>query len=234
MPRPELSGLPIMHSPCRCDPDRIQFLRSCKAAECIRLLFNRWLKKPYQYGVFNPHNMLCCILVMQAWLRPVAHLQLFFTFPVPCLQDSVSALGTNATASTEPAKSAAAAIRAFLVHPASVQLLKSGSSQDSSKSAQPHLSSLVPVLASEASGVTGRARLLWAACARAAVQEAVLAAPADHSGRTPSSMLQQSYWRHIHPQVLLQCPTADNHSKMLIAKCSQPNDQRTSPVLSLH
>ena len=46
-----------------------------------------------------------------------------------------------------------------------------------------------------------RLQLVWTSCARAAVQDAVLAVPADWTGAKPGSVLQQSFWRHTHPQV---------------------------------
>lgn len=35
------------------------------------------------------------------------------------------------------------------------------------------------------------------------MREAVLAVPADWTGSRPGSVLQQSFWRHSHPQVCL-------------------------------
>ena len=44
-------------------------------------------------------------------------------------------------------------------------------------------------------------RLIWVCCAHAAVTAAVLAAPSAASQALPRSILQESHWRHTHPQV---------------------------------
>jgi hypothetical protein len=44
-------------------------------------------------------------------------------------------------------------------------------------------------------------RLVWVCCAHAAVTAAVLAAPSSGSQASPRSILQESHWRHTHPQV---------------------------------
>jgi hypothetical protein len=44
-------------------------------------------------------------------------------------------------------------------------------------------------------------RLVWVCCAHAAVTAAVLAAPSAGSQPSPRSILQESHWRHTHPQV---------------------------------
>lgn len=44
-------------------------------------------------------------------------------------------------------------------------------------------------------------RLVWVCCAHAAVTAAVLAAPSAGSQASPRSILQESHWRHTHPQV---------------------------------
>ncbi len=44
-------------------------------------------------------------------------------------------------------------------------------------------------------------RLVWVCCAHAAVTAAVLAAPSPGLQAPPRSILQESHWRHTHPQV---------------------------------
>ena len=117
------------------------------------------------------------------------------------LQEAVTCLPTEATLSAQTARSASTAVQAFLNHPAVAQTLVSGARPDDSSTYQPGSSGLVHLTGSNTAEETGRLRLIWASCARAAIQEAVLAVPADWTGARPGSVLQQSFWRHTHPQV---------------------------------
>lgn len=77
-----------------------------------------------------------------------------------------------------------------------------------------HLLSVIqgPKAASEQRFITGgnaeesdvlseKLRLVWVCCAHAAMTAAVVAAPSAGSQAPPRSILQESHWRHTHPQV---------------------------------
>ncbi len=53
----------------------------------------------------------------------------------------------------------------------------------------------------ESDVLSEKLRLVWVCCAHAAVTAAVLAAPSAGSQAFPRSILQESHWRHNHPQV---------------------------------
>ena len=55
--------------------------------------------------------------------------------------------------------------------------------------------------AEESDVLSEKLRLVWMCCAHAAVTAAVLAVPSAGSQAPPRSILQESHWRHTHPQV---------------------------------
>ena len=119
------------------------------------------------------------------------------------LQEAVSSLERETIVSAQTAKSAATAVQAFLNHPVVAQMLFSGAKPDPNSTHQPGTSGLVRTTGSNTAETSGRLRLVWASCAGVAMREAVLAVPADWTGSRPGSVLQQSFWRHTHPQVCL-------------------------------
>ncbi|KAL0028971.1 hypothetical protein WJX77_009058 [Trebouxia sp. C0004] len=116
------------------------------------------------------------------------------------MKEGLSALGPKLDTVVTAAHSVAEAVQQLVSHPVALQLLQAVQASQGAKAASEQ--GLITGASLEESDVLSeKLRLVWVCCSHAAVTAAVLAAPSAGSQASPRSILQESHWRHIRPQL---------------------------------